>query len=162
VPLSSTSEGIILPERERGEFLGHQDPSEVGMALEPDAVHVEDLALHPVGPQPERDGRRDGRVRIADPDLHDQSFVSDLIEEHVMHLESRLSGITAGVLEIVHPSQFDQLKSGLVAEGRQGGDQLLGSEVDPDVVSKPTGRERPIAEGTGQYLEGLRFEFRLG
>src|SRR5580704_2182620 len=41
MPLAPASEGVILPERERGEFLGHQDPAEVGVTLELDTVHVE-------------------------------------------------------------------------------------------------------------------------
>ena len=41
-----------------------------GMAVEHDAVHVVDLALHPVGPLPQREGRRQRQVRVVQERLH--------------------------------------------------------------------------------------------
>ena len=77
MPLAAASERIVLPQREGRELLGHQDAPQVGMAGEADAEHVEDLALHPVGPGPEGDGRGEGRVGSSTPALTtSRSFVS--------------------------------------------------------------------------------------
>src|SRR5437762_1229960 len=43
---------IILTQREARVLLGHEDAAQIGMAFEDDAVHVIDLALHPVGTSP--------------------------------------------------------------------------------------------------------------
>ena len=47
-----------------------------GWPVERDAVHVEDLALHPVGPRPERDDRGEGRVGVVDARLDDEPLAT--------------------------------------------------------------------------------------
>ena len=42
-----------LAQRMTGEFLPHQDPAQVRVVLEPDAVHVVDLALAPFRARPD-------------------------------------------------------------------------------------------------------------
>ena len=50
------AQGVAVP------VLGHEDPGQVGMALEDDAEHVEHLALEGVGPGVQVDDGRHGRV----------------------------------------------------------------------------------------------------
>src|SRR5512140_1386559 len=63
--------GIGLPQRMALEALVRQKPPEIRMAVEPDAEHVEDLALEPFGVLPQADDRLDrgvgGRERGREP-----------------------------------------------------------------------------------------------
>src|SRR5262245_11056746 len=54
VALAVAAHRVVLAQRVSGELVRHQDAAQVGMALEDDAVHVVDLALHPVGALPDR------------------------------------------------------------------------------------------------------------
>src|SRR5688500_17092069 len=63
VPLPAAAERVVLAHGERRELLGHEDAAQVRVAGEDDPVHVEDLALHPVGTLPQRERGRDRQVR---------------------------------------------------------------------------------------------------
>src|SRR6476646_5259595 len=58
VPLASALQRVVLAEWKSGKFLGHQDPPQVRMAVEPDAEHVKRFPLEPIGSGPQRDHRR--------------------------------------------------------------------------------------------------------
>src|SRR5206468_8778748 len=60
----SSRDRIILSQRMPLELLVKQKPLDVRSVDEPDAEHVPDLALEPIGDRPERRGRaQDGRDR---------------------------------------------------------------------------------------------------
>src|SRR5947209_3530151 len=61
--LAVTATRIVLPQRVADEALRHQNPPQVRMAGELNAVKVIDLALHPVGAAPERESARHRQVR---------------------------------------------------------------------------------------------------
>ena len=97
----------VLALREALEAFPHVDPAQVGMALEPDPVHVPGLALMPVGGAPDPRHRRDAR-RIAEAALDANApFVRQRIE--VVHrLVARRFGIMidpADVGEEIEPQR---------------------------------------------------------
>src|SRR6266568_6777269 len=59
-------DGVVLPERVADERFVEQQAPQVGMPLEPDAEHVPDLPLEPVGDGPEPGRRRHHRRVLLD------------------------------------------------------------------------------------------------
>src|SRR5712691_6525275 len=53
VAFAAAAQRVVLPQGEGGELLRHQDAAQVRVAVELDAEHVVDLALHPVGAFPQ-------------------------------------------------------------------------------------------------------------
>src|SRR5688572_20075253 len=60
--------GVVLAERVADPVLRHEDPGQVGMVLEADAEHVEDLSLHRLGAGMDVEQRRHDRVVLGDLD----------------------------------------------------------------------------------------------
>src|ERR1041385_7846108 len=70
LPLALAAKRIILPQRVRLELIPGKNPPQIRMALEHNAEHVKDLALHPLGPLPDGSNRRNRRLRIIHEALH--------------------------------------------------------------------------------------------
>src|SRR5262245_52069570 len=83
VALAVAAHRVVLAHRVSGKLFRHQDAAQVGVALEDDAVHVVDLALHPVGAFPQRRDRRQPRVGVVDPRLDDQLVSGGDVGQHV-------------------------------------------------------------------------------
>ena len=114
MPLAAAAQRIVLPERIGGEFLGHQDPPQVGMPGESDAEHVKNLALHPVGPRPERDGRGERRIGVVDARLDDQALERVEVPQDVVDLEPRPG--PAGIAQVVgRPQLGEQIEAALAS-----------------------------------------------
>src|SRR6185437_10485066 len=64
VAFAITAERVVFSQRKCGEFARHQDAAQVRVAVEADAEHVEHLALHPIGPLPQRHHRRQFGFRV--------------------------------------------------------------------------------------------------
>ena len=99
-------EWIILAQRIRGELFGHEDAPQVGMSVESDAEHIKNFPLHPIGPRPDRDGRRDSGIGVVDPTLDDQAFGCVEVFEDVVNLKT--SPGPAGVAEIIGRAQLGE------------------------------------------------------
>ena len=85
------------------------------MAGEADAEHVEDLALHPVGPRPERDGRGERRVGVVDAGLDDQALGRVQVPQHVVDLEPGPG--PAGIAQVVgRPQLGEQVEAALALQ----------------------------------------------
>src|SRR5579864_5382569 len=69
---------------------GHENTPQVGMIAEPDAEHVEDLALIPVGGTPDAGDRIDLRRGFRYPALQAKPRMVGERMEQVHHLESRI------------------------------------------------------------------------
>src|SRR4249919_4218571 len=67
-PHRLAADRVVLAERVTLPVLVHQDADEIGVALDPDAHHVEGLSLVPVGGRPDRDHAR-YRLPVVAPDL---------------------------------------------------------------------------------------------
>src|SRR5690348_4856798 len=65
MPLAAALHRIVLAQRESREFIRHQDAPQVGMTAKPDAEHVIDFALQPLGAGPQRVDAFDLRLRLA-------------------------------------------------------------------------------------------------
>ena len=113
MPLAAAAERVVLAEGIGGEFLGHQDPPQVGVAAEADAVHVVDLALHPVGARPEGDDRGQRRIGLVDARLDDEPLGRVEVEQHVMDLEP--GRVRPGIAEIVGRAQLGEQREAALA-----------------------------------------------
>ena len=82
---------IVLAQRIAFPVLRHQQPPQIGMAVEHDAEQVPDFALEPVGRRPDAADRRDVRVVAVQPHLHAQPQPVRDRDEEVDDLEARLA-----------------------------------------------------------------------
>src|SRR4051812_8516549 len=82
--------------------LGHEDAAQVGVPVEADAEHVEDLALLVVGGREEVNDRRHHRVVRAHARAHAKAFDAVHREQLVVHAQARLVG---QVVDPVHRHQ---------------------------------------------------------
>src|SRR5207244_2814218 len=113
--------GVVLSQRMTLPVLRHEDAGEVGVALEADAHHVEDLSLHGVGPRVEAKERR--HHGLGPGDLHPQPDAAALLEGEQAHdqLEAlRLHARgqpPAGVGQVVHRRHVHAEVEALLLEG---------------------------------------------
>src|SRR5512139_2192451 len=82
--------GIGLAQRVALEALVGQDPAEIGVALEADTEHVEDLPLEPLGVLPQPDEARDRGSRGGDRGLEAQTDMAGHRIEMIDELEPAL------------------------------------------------------------------------
>src|SRR5918992_3223171 len=78
--------------REALVVLRHQDPAQVGVAVEDDAEHIVDLALLEVGGREQVDHRRQAWVVDPESGLHVQPVLALHGQELVVHAQARLLG----------------------------------------------------------------------
>ncbi len=90
MPLASTAERIVLAKRVGCKLHRHENAPQVGMAVESDAEHVENFALHPIRAGPQRHGRRQRGVGIVDSDLDDDQLGGVEVAQDVVNLEPRV------------------------------------------------------------------------
>ena len=114
--------------------LGHEDPGQVGVAVEGDAEHVEHLALHALGAGVDlEEGGHDG-IGLGNLDPDAQALPGVVRHEDHDHLEAfRLDAggyVGMGVGEVVDARDVEALDPPLVAQGSNQGDELLASGVD--------------------------------
>src|SRR5689334_10489294 len=76
LPLADAAEGVVLAQRVVAVPVPRQDPPEVRVADEDDAVHVVDLPLHPLGAGPDRRHAVHLQPRVA---ALDDFLVADLV-----------------------------------------------------------------------------------
>ena len=83
-----------------------------GWPLKSNTVHIENLALHPVGPRPERDGRGERRVGVVHAGLDDQALGRVEVSQHVMDLEPGPG--PAGIAQVIgRPQLGEQVEAAL-------------------------------------------------
>ena len=84
------------------------------MAVEDDAEHVEDFALHPVGPVPERERRRQRRVGVVDERLDEQPLAGGRVQQDVPDAETILR---VGIVQVIGRRQLgEHVEAALVLE----------------------------------------------
>ena len=105
VTLATPLHRIVLAERMGGEFLGQEDPPQIGMPVEADAEHVPDLALHPVRPLPEPHHRGDHRIGIVDEGPHGQPFAGF---DRSQQIDQSVAMLGVAIVEIVDAGDVDQ------------------------------------------------------
>ncbi len=105
VPLAAALQRIVFAQRKGGEFLGHQNAPQVGMAVEHDAEHVAHFALQPVGPFPQRHDRRHGQVRLVEEHAHGQPLVRARVGQQID--QAKAIGRVA-IVQVIDARDVDQ------------------------------------------------------
>src|SRR5919199_4964635 len=113
---------VVLAQRVPLPVVVHEDPSEVGVALDPDAHQVPGLALVPVGGRPDLD---DARYRLAgvDPHLEAEPRRARPGREQVvahrealrLELREDLVALGAGAVEVAPGRRADVARDALLA-----------------------------------------------
>jgi hypothetical protein len=83
----------VAPLGEAFIVLGHEDPAQVGVAIEDDAEHVVELPLLVVGGRPVGGDRLDVRRLGVHAQLHRHAVHGAHVEQLVLHSEARLLGV---------------------------------------------------------------------
>jgi hypothetical protein len=135
MPFTAPAQRIVLAQRVGGELFRHEDAPQIGVSVESDSVHIKDFALHPVSAGPDRDRRRDPRIGVVNPALHDQAFGCTEVFENIMDLKARPG--PAGVAEIIGRAQLgEKIESAGVFEDVQKLDQPGCRHEEPQVILK--------------------------
>src|SRR4030042_676332 len=121
------AEGIVLAERMTLQPVVHEDPPEVGVALETHAKKVIDFALQPVGVLPERGQRGDPEIALVDSRLNPQAPVPGKRKEMNDQLKARLP---ARVVDTGQVQKHLELPGPVPEEGRDWKERLLVDDRD--------------------------------
>ncbi len=145
MPFAAAAQRVVLAERISGELVRHEDAPQIGVAAKSNAIHVENLSLHPVRPRPDWDGGGEGRIGVVHPALDHQSPGGIEVLENVVHLET--GSRPPGVSQIVRRSQFGkELEAALALEHAQQFDQPRPRHEKPQVVAKSRCRKHALAK----------------
>jgi hypothetical protein len=114
---------------------------------------VVDLALHPVGPLPQREARRQLRLAVVDERLDDQPLPRVRVQQQVPDAVA-VPGV--GVLQVVGRRQLDQhVEAEALLQVFEEGVQPLRRDVDAPVVAELRGGEAVGPEALAQVGQGL-------
>src|SRR5581483_1183294 len=100
--------------------VGEQDPREVRMAIEDDAVEVEGLPLVPVGGGEQRGHRRQAGIVLCDPHLHPETMPVKGRAQLVAH---PVSGDSAGPIGRGHAGEEIEREVAIVPEPGELGEE---------------------------------------
>src|SRR6478735_4505186 len=118
---------VVLAQRVTDPVLGHEDAGEIGVAVEDDPEHVEDLALERLGAGVQPVGAGQRRLRGGDLDPEAQASPFAVVDQPDHDLEALGSDVAreggaAGVGQVVDPGQVDHgVVPGLVERLEQTG-----------------------------------------
>src|SRR5438128_529393 len=127
MPFAAAAERVVLAQWKAGEFLGHENAPQVGMPGKANAIHIEDLALHPVGAFPEREDRGDGWIGVVDVGLDDEALAGSRVHQDVPNAKAIAR---AGVAEVVGCAELGELiEACFVPEKAQYIEDLFGGSM---------------------------------
>jgi hypothetical protein len=166
VAFAAALERIVFAERVGGEFLGHHEAAEVGMALEADAEQIPDFALEPVRALPERHDARHHGIGVVDEHADGEPLVRGGVPEQI---HKAVAVLRALVVEIVDTRDVDEQVEAELLEKPERVAGVDGPDLDPRLaaedrlvhVAKPLG-ERGDDVINGGRREGHEVGGRMG
>jgi hypothetical protein len=153
VAFAAALQWVVFAERVSGEFFGHDEAAEIGVAREADPKEIPDLALQPVGPLPERHHALYRRFRIVDEDADGEPLVRGDVGEEIHQSVAVLRG---GIVEVVDAGDIDQQVEAASLQERQDLERLRLGDHQSGLSTKDggIGGTESLPDGSDHIIDG--------